>query len=56
MNRNHKDIKLRATEARRYYFVFEPNCYTTKNFSKNLVAIEMKRTQILINKPVYLGL
>ena len=56
MNRNHRDIKLRATEAGRYYFVFEPNCYTTKKFSKNLVAIEMKRTQILMNKPVYLGL
>ena len=27
-----------------------------KFFSQNLLAIEMKRTQILNNKPVYLGL
>ena len=32
----------------------EPNYHTTKKFSENLLTIEMKRTQILINKPVYL--
>ena len=34
----------------------EPNCHTTNVFSENLLAIEMKRTQILTNKPVYLDL
>ena len=34
----------------------EPNYHTTKSFSENILAIEMKRTQIFISKPVYLGL
>ena len=34
----------------------EPNYHTTKRFSGSLLAIEMKRTQTLINKPVYLAL
>ena len=50
------DIKLLMTEARRNYLVLKPNYHTTKNFSNNILATEMKRTQILINKPVYLGL
>ena len=54
--RNHRDIKLVTTEARKDYLVLEPNYHTTKAFSDNLLAIEMKRTQILMNKPVYIGL
>ena len=34
----------------------EPNYHTTKFFTENLLAIEMRKTQILINKPGYLGL
>ena len=41
---------------RRYYLVSEPNCHTTKFFTEYLLAIEMKKSQILMNKPVYLGL
>ena len=48
------DIKLITTEARRNYVVSEPNYHRTK--SKNLLAVEMRKTQTLINKPVYLGL
>ena len=33
-----------------------PNCHAIKLFSEYLLAIEMKKTQILMNKPVYLGL
>ena len=36
--------------------VSKPNYHTTKNFSDNLLAIEMKRAHILMKKPVYLGL
>ena len=36
--------------------VSEANYDTTKFFTKNLLAIETKKTQILMNKPVYLGL
>ena len=54
--RKHKDIKLVPTEKRRNYLVSEQNYHTTKFFMDNLLAIEMKKTQILMNKPVYLGL
>ena len=51
--RKHRDIKLVTTEKRRSYLVLEP--YNI-NFSENLLAIEMKKTQMHMNKPVYLGL
>ena len=54
--RKHRDIKLVTTERRRNYLVSEPNYHTTKFFTENLLAIEMRKTQILMNKPVYLGL
>ena len=31
-------------------------CVQIEFFSKNLKAIEMKKTQIFMNRPVYLGL
>ena len=34
----------------------ESNYYTTKFYTDNLLAIELKKTEILMNKPVYLGL
>ena len=34
----------------------EPNCHTTKFFTEYLLATEMKKTEILMNKPVCLGL
>ena len=34
----------------------EPNYRTTKFFTESLLAIETRKTQILMNKPVYLGL
>ena len=36
--------------------MLEPNYHTTQIFSYNLLAIEMKNTQILLNKLAYLGL
>ena len=54
--RKHRNIKLLITERRRNCLVLEPNYHTTKLFTENLLAVEMKTTQILMNKPVYLGL
>ena len=54
--RKHRNIKLVSTERRKNYLVSEPNSQTTKLFTLNLLAIEMRKTQILMNKPVYLGL
>ena len=53
--RNHRDIKLVTTDERRNKLVSEPNYHTTKYFSENLLAIEMRKTKIKMNKPVYLG-
>ena len=54
--RNHRDIKLVTTKEKRIRLVSEPNYHTTKYFSKNLLAIEMKKTKVKMNKPVYLGM
>ena len=54
--RKHKDIKLVTTERRRKCLVPEPNYHPTKFFTENLSAIEMRETEIIMNKPVYSGL
>ena len=54
--KKHRDIKLVTTETRTNYLESEPNFNTTKFFPENLLAIEMKKTEILMNKPVYLEL
>ena len=52
--RKHRDIKLIRTERRRNYLVSEPRYHTTNFFAENLLAIEMKKIRILMNKPVYM--
>ena len=54
--RKHRDIKLVTTDEKRNKLVSEPNYHTTKRFSENLLAIEMKKTKVKMNKPVYLGI
>ena len=53
--RKHRDIKLVTTERRRNYLVSESNYHATKYFTENLIPIEMKKTGILIKKPLFLG-
>ena len=54
--RKHRIIKLVNNDKKRNKLVSEPNCQTTKWFSENLLAIEMKKTSVKMNKPTYLGL
>ena len=54
--RKHRDIKLVTTDKRRNQLASEPNYHTTKYFSKNLIPIEMKKTKVKMNKPIYLGM
>ena len=54
--RKHRDTKLLTTERRRNYLVSEPNYQTTKFFAEIVLATEMRKTQTLVIKPVYLGL
>ena len=53
--RNHRDIKLVTSEKRRKRLVSEPNYHSCKKFSDHLMAIEMKKTIVKMNKPLYLG-
>ena len=41
--KKHRDIKLVTTDKRRNQLASEPNYHTTKYFSENLMAIEMKK-------------
>ena len=54
--RKHKDIKLVTTDKKRNKLASEPNYYTTKYFSGNFMAIEMKKTRVKMNKPTCLGM
>ena len=54
--RKHRDIKLVTAGRRRHYLVSELNYHTTKFFAENVLVIEMRKNQILMNKPVYLDL
>ena len=54
--RKHRDIKLVTTDEKINKLVSEPNHHTTKRFSENLLAIEMKKTKVKMNKPIYLGM
>ena len=54
--RKHRDNKLVTTDRRINQLVSEPNYHTVKCFSENLLAIEMKKRKVKMNKPVYQGL
>ena len=54
--RKHRDIKLVTTKRRRNYLVSELNYQIKMFFAENILAIEISKTQILMNKPVYLDL
>ena len=41
--RKHRNIKLVTTERGRNYLVSEPNFHTTKFFTENVLATEMKK-------------
>ena len=54
--RKHRDIKLVTTDKKRSKLVSEPNYHTMNYISEDLSIIEMKRTKVKMNKPMYLGL
>ena len=51
--RKHRDLKLVTTERRRNYLVSEPSYHTTKSFTENLLAIEIKNRILMKNKNTY---
>ena len=54
--RKHRDIKLVTTDKRINQLSSEPNCHKPKYFSENLMAIEMKKAKVKMNKPIDLGM
>ena len=54
--RKHREIKLVTTDKKRSKLVSEPNYHTMNYTSEDLSIIEMKRTKVKMNKPIYLGL
>ena len=54
--RKHRDIKLVTRDKKRSKLVSEPNYQTINLISEDLSIIEMKKTKVKMNKPIYLGL
>ena len=54
--RKHSAIKLVKKDKRRNQLASEPTYHTPKYFSENVMAIEMKKTKVKMNKPIYLGM
>ena len=53
--RNHRDIKIVTTDKRRSILASEPNYHSTKYISKDLLIMEMKKTEVKTTKPIYFG-
>ena len=54
--RKHRNIKLVRSDNKRNKLVSEPNYHTMKLIDEDLAIIEMKKTRVKMNKPIYLGL
>ena len=50
-----RDVKLVVTEERRKKLGSEPNYNSCKQFAKDLMAIEMRKTEVLMDKPIAIG-
>ena len=53
--RNHRDIKIVTTDRQRKKFAWEPSYHKTKYISQDLLIMEMKKVEVKMNKPIYLG-
>ena len=54
--RKQRNIKLVATDKKTSKLVSEPNYHTINLISEDLSIIEMKKTKVKMNNPIYLGL
>ena len=53
--RNHRDVKLVVTEQRRKKLVSEPNYESCKVCTEDLMATKMRKTSVLMDKPIPVG-
>jgi len=54
--RNRVDVRLRTSEKSAEKLVPKPNYKRTTIFSEDLIAVHMKKTELVFNKPVFLGM
>ena len=54
--RNRVDVRVRTSEKSAEKLVPKPNYERTTIFSEDLIAVHMKKTELVFNKPVYLGM
>ena len=54
--RKHRDIKLVKIDKKGSKLVSEPNYHTINYISEDLSIIEINKTKVKMNKPIYLGL
>ena len=52
--RNYRDIRIVTTHKQIDKLASEPKYHTTKYISENLLIMEMKKTEVKMNKPIYL--
>ena len=53
--RYHRDIKLVTSTKQRNKFALEPNYHSSKYISEDMLIMEMKKTELKINKPIILA-
>ena len=53
--RGHRDVELIITEQRRKKLTSEPNYDSCKQFTNDLMAIEMSKTEVLMDKSIVVG-
>ena len=53
--RKHRDIRLVNNNKKRKVLASEPNYHATKPISEDLLIMEMKKRELYMNKPIYLG-
>ena len=54
--KNRVNVKLVNTEEKARKLIAKPNYKSCKIFSENLISVHMKKTSLLMNKPIYLGM
>ncbi|XP_057317055.1 uncharacterized protein LOC130658137 [Hydractinia symbiolongicarpus] len=53
--RNHRNIKLVTNEKKYTKLIIKPNFKSGNYFSSHLMGVEMAKTEVKMNKPVYIG-
>ena len=53
--RNRVDVRLVTDESKAKKLVSKPNYHHRTIFCENLVAVQMKKTKLVLDKPIYLG-